>query len=291
MNDNLALYNALRTVPQTAKKEIQAGKLKGFTDINPMWRIKALTEQFGPCGIGWRPEIVKQWLETYDGVVCAFCNINLFVKMGGEWSDAIPGTGGSQFVAQTRNGPQVSDECWKMAFTDAISVAAKLLGVGADVYWNDDSAREDQTKYSGEAERAGTDKLIKRDCQAFARRLQQVYGNDKAQEHLMRLTGCRTTSEVTYDEYHFALQKIERELSLQKPPEDTIGDNEADVIKKIAKALGAKTQKQFEEIIGFPLEKLPELKMNDYGVLMVELNKKMGEKDHQKVMEMVNDDA
>ena len=41
MNDNLALYNALRTVPQTAKKEIQAGKLKGFTDINPMWRIKA----------------------------------------------------------------------------------------------------------------------------------------------------------------------------------------------------------------------------------------------------------
>lgn len=31
--------------------------------------------------------------------------------------------------------------------------------------------------------------------------------------------------------------------------------------------------------------------MNDYGVLMVELNKKMGEKDHQKVMEMVNDDA
>lgn len=107
----------------------------------------------------------------------------------------------------------------------------------------------------------------------------------------MRLTGCRTTSEVTYDEYHFALQKIERELSLQKPPEDTIGDNEADVIKKIAKALGAKTKKQFEEIIGFPLDKLPELRMNDYGVLMVELNKKMGEKDHQKVMEMVNDDA
>ena len=264
MNDNLALYNALRTVPQTAKKEIQAGKLKGFTDINPMWRIKALTEQFGPCGIGWRPEIVKQWLETHDGVVCAFCNINLFVKMGGEWSAAIPGTGGSQFVSQTRNGPQVSDECWKMAFTDAISVAAKMLG---------------------------TDKLIKRDCQAFARRLQQVYGNDKAQEHLMRLTGCRTTSEVTYDEYHFALQKIERELSLQKPPEDTIGDNEADVIKKIAKALGAKTKKQFEETIGFPLDKLPELKMNDYGVLMVELNKKMGEKDHQKVMEMVNDEA
>lgn len=285
MSDNLTLYNALRTVPETAKKEIQAGKLKGFTDINPMWRIKTLTEQFGPCGIGWKTEIVKQWLETHDGVVCAFCNINLFIKADGEWSDAIPGTGGSQFVSQTRNGPQVSDECWKMAYTDAISVATKMLGVGADVYWNDDSVREDQTKYSGEAERAGTDKLIKRDCQAFAHRLQQVYGNDKAQEHLMRLTGCRTTSEVTYDEYHFALKKIERELALQKSPEDVIGEVETTTIKKIAKALGATTKKQFEETIGFPLDDLPKLKMNDYGALMVELNKKMDDKDHQKAME------
>ena len=209
----------------------------------------------------------------------------LFIKADGEWSDAIPGTGGSQFVSQTRNGPQVSDECWKMAYTDAISVAAKMLGAGADVYWNDDSVREDQTKYSGEAERAGTDKLIKRDCQAFAHRLQQVYGNDKAQEHLMRLTGCRTTSEVTYDEYHFALKKIERELALQKPPEDVIGEVETTTIKKIAKALGATTKKQFEETIGFPLDDLPKLKMNDYGALMVELNKKMDDKDHQKAME------
>ena len=250
-----------------------------------MWRIKALTEQFGPCGMGWKTEIVKQWLETHDGVVCAFCNINLFVKVEGEWSDAIPGTGGSQFVSQTRNGPQVSDECWKMAYTDAISVATKMLGVGADVYWNDDSVREDQTKYSGEAERAGTDKLIKRDCQAFAHRLQQVYGNDKAQEHLMRLTGCRTTSEVTYDEYHFALKKIERELALQKPPEDVIGEVETTTIKKIAKALGATTKKQFEETIGFPLDDLPKLKMNDFGALMVEVNLYLDDKDHQKAME------
>ena len=151
MNDNLALYNALRTVPQTAQKEIQAGKLKGFTDINPMWRIKALTEQFGPCGVGWKAEIIKQWLEAHDGVVCAFCNIALFIKWGGEWSDAIPGTGGSQFVAQTRNGPQVSDECWKMAFTDAISVAAKMLGVGADVYWNE-VFRRGGTRRHGQAD-------------------------------------------------------------------------------------------------------------------------------------------
>ena len=48
MKDNLELYNKGRAVPEEAKKTIQAGKLKGFTDINPMWRIKTLTEMFGP---------------------------------------------------------------------------------------------------------------------------------------------------------------------------------------------------------------------------------------------------
>ena len=51
--ENMDLYNVLRDVPNIAKKAITAGRLKGMTDINPMYRIKALTEEFGPCGIGW----------------------------------------------------------------------------------------------------------------------------------------------------------------------------------------------------------------------------------------------
>ena len=58
--DNLEIYNSLRQVPQNAQKPIQAGRLKGMTDINPMWRIKALTEQFGPCGIGWKVEVIEK---------------------------------------------------------------------------------------------------------------------------------------------------------------------------------------------------------------------------------------
>ena len=52
--NNLELYDSFREVPQEAKKPIAAGRLKGMTDINPMWRIKVLTERFGPCGIGWK---------------------------------------------------------------------------------------------------------------------------------------------------------------------------------------------------------------------------------------------
>lgn len=137
--DNLQIYNSVRNVPNEALKTIGAGRLKGMNDINPMWRIKVLTEQFGPCGFGWRYEITKQWLETYGNEVKAFCNINLFVKMDGEWSEAIPGTGGSSFVTMERNGAYVSDEAHKMALTDALSVAMKALGVGASIYFEKDA--------------------------------------------------------------------------------------------------------------------------------------------------------
>lgn len=134
--ENMDIYNAVRNVPDSAKKTISAGRLKGMTDINPMWRIQVLTERFGPCGIGWKYTITDKRLETgADGVVVAFVDIGLFYKVDGEWSEAVPGTGGSSLVAKERNGLYTSDECFKMALTDALSVACKALGVGADVYW------------------------------------------------------------------------------------------------------------------------------------------------------------
>ena len=134
--DNLLFYKRFAQVPVDAQKLIAAGRLKGMTDINPMWRIKALTEQFGPVGIGWKYVITdKQIVEGADGAMCAFVDIDLFYKHDGEWSEAIPGTGGSSFVALESKGKYTSDECFKMALTDALSVACKALGIGADVYW------------------------------------------------------------------------------------------------------------------------------------------------------------
>lgn len=134
--ENLKIYNSVATVPKEAQKTITAGRIKGMTDINPMWRIKVLTEQFGPVGFGWKYIITdKRIMEGADGVVCAFVDIDLFVKIDDQWSEAIQGTGGSQFVSVERNGKYTNDECFKMALTDAISVACKALGVGANVYW------------------------------------------------------------------------------------------------------------------------------------------------------------
>lgn len=142
--ENLALYNAVRSVPDNAKKQITAGRLKGMSDINPMWRIKTLTEQFGVCGFGWKYVITDKRMENgANGEISAFVDIDLFIKVGDTWSEAIPGTGGSSFVAKESKGMYTSDECYKMALTDAISVACKALGFGADVYWE-----KGRTKYT-----------------------------------------------------------------------------------------------------------------------------------------------
>lgn len=143
----LDIYESVRSVPMNAQKQITGGRLNGKTDINPMWRIKKLTEVFGPCGIGWRYEITDKRLEKTDsGEVAAFVDINLFYvdTKSSTWSHAIPGTGGSMFVAKEKSGLNTSDECFKMALTDAISVACKALGFGADIYWDKDSTKYDK---------------------------------------------------------------------------------------------------------------------------------------------------
>lgn len=145
---NLELYDKFRQVPETAKKNITGGRLSGMTDINPMWRIKTLTEEFGVCGFGWYYEIVDQWLETTmaKDEITANVKINLYVKRDEEWSKPIVGIGGSMLVANEKKGLYVNDECYKMALTDAISVACKALGIGADVYWAKDNTKYNDSK-------------------------------------------------------------------------------------------------------------------------------------------------
>jgi hypothetical protein len=114
-----------------------------MSDINPQWRLKAMTEAFGSCGDGWKYTIDKLWTEPGpEGCVMAFAQVSIWTA--GTALGPIPGIGGSMMVAQEKGGLRANDECYKMAVTDALSVAMKALGVAADVYmglW-------DGTKYS-----------------------------------------------------------------------------------------------------------------------------------------------
>lgn len=178
------VYDIARKPPKEALKPIVGGRLKGKTDINPMWRIKMLTELFGMCGFGWKYEIVKQWLEKgANDEISAFCNINLFVKHDDTWSEPIPGTGGSGFIAKERTGLYTSDECYKMALTDAISVACKSLGFAADIYWN-----SDVTKYTLREPQGDMMKLICPSCNHEIKGLKRPDGTIASPEEILK--GC-----------------------------------------------------------------------------------------------------
>lgn len=150
---NMDIYNALCTPPTDALKTISFGALKGKSDINPQWRYEALTNQFGACGTGWYFEFVNHWTQEMNtGEIMVFAMVNLYVRDGDGWSKPIPGWGGDFLVKRDKNGIRGNDEAMKMAVTDALGTAAKMLGVAADVYRGLIETGVSDSKYSrGEA--------------------------------------------------------------------------------------------------------------------------------------------
>ena len=148
--ENLEIYEKYRNVPNEALKPFDNGNFKG-TDINTMWRIKSLTEQFGMCGVGWYYDIVRTWNECIDieqgGDILTFAEIKLYFKNGEEWSKGISGVGGNKMLTYVKSKDyyKASDEAIKMAVTDALGNACRNLGFGADIYW-----ANDKTKYTNE---------------------------------------------------------------------------------------------------------------------------------------------
>lgn len=116
-------------------KTIRGGRLTGKSDINPQWRYQAMTQQFGPCGVGWKYTIDRLWTEPgVDGVVFSFALVSVSVNVDGHWSDPIPGVGGHKLIEAEKSGLYNNDEAYKMSVTDALGVALKMLGVAADIY-------------------------------------------------------------------------------------------------------------------------------------------------------------
>lgn len=142
---SLEYWDKLKQPPGWALGKIQGGKLAGKTDINPMWRIQAMTETFGPCGIGWKFAVTDiKFADGANGEKLVFVQVDLYINVAGKWSAPIPGCGGD-YLADTEKGKLVSnDEAVKMAITDALGNAMKYLGVAATVY----SKGIDGTKYS-----------------------------------------------------------------------------------------------------------------------------------------------
>lgn len=169
--ENLTIWNKYKEVPQNALKDFDNGNFKG-TDINTMWRLKSLTEEFGICGIGWYYDIISinhERVEEADTIM-TFAEIKLYIKVNGEWSKGITGVGGNKMLTKTKlksDGTggyyKASDEATKMAVTDAIGNACRNLGLGADVYWSND-----KTKYTNEDNKSTAQKVEEKKANQYS---------------------------------------------------------------------------------------------------------------------------
>jgi len=234
---SLDLWNRLATPPVSALKKITGGRLSGKSDINPQWRMQRLTEEFGPCGVGWKYTIDKLWTEPgTDGVVFAFALISLYTLAGDEWADPIPGIGGHKLVEDETKGLHNNDEAFKMAVTDALSVAMKALGVAAEVYLGN----FDGSKYRGVPPPPGnpppgnapsgpfrhpTEKQLKR---LFA--ISKSHGWDEEAIHAYTLAtwGVANTKALSIEQYNALCGDAEQGIAgvLEGPPPAVTSDQE-----------------------------------------------------------------
>lgn len=147
----------LTTPPDWALKTIGGGRLKGFTDINPQWRIIAMTKRFGSVGVGWKFKTERTWTEDgADGEKFVFAKVLVAIKLNSDtWSEWVEGFGGSMLISKERGELYNQDEGYKMAITDALGTALKFFGVGSDVYCGkiDGVKVESGSKYAADEKR------------------------------------------------------------------------------------------------------------------------------------------
>lgn len=216
--DKMKIYNQLKTTDKEAQKKITGGRLNGFTDINPMFRIKKLTEVFGMYGEGWYFEILNKQIVNGGTIVNdkgtfteqkAFVDILLFVKLeNGEWSKGAFGTGGASFVSNEKGGQYTNDECFKMALTDAIGGACKLFGMSADIYY-----AQDNTKYPTQdiEEDAFEKRITKEESKAIVQKSKEKWGADAPEKCCEILTryGANNTLSLLQIYYENVMKDIE----------------------------------------------------------------------------------
>lgn len=153
-DERAALWAELkRTDPSATQPFKKAGGFSG-TQIDPVWRLQRMTEQFGPVGLGWGYDIMDRWREDFtirdrNGVASdktsVFVQVRLWYvdEQTGERCYTGPQIGGTEVERAT-------DEVYKMAVTDGIGKCMLQLGLAADIYlglFDDSKYREESAAY------------------------------------------------------------------------------------------------------------------------------------------------
>ena len=138
--DNKELWNRAFTTDPRAVKPITGKQYKGNSP-KPYWIVERLTDEFGPCGIGWGFKIVNERFERFTETE------SLHVAVVRLWYVLDGKTGEFEQVGQTRSTYttaggkfMVDEDAPKKSVTDALVKCASYLGFAGDIFsgmWDD----------------------------------------------------------------------------------------------------------------------------------------------------------
>lgn len=159
MSDNKALWKRAFTTDPKAVKPI-TGKQYAGNSPKPYWIIERLTDEFGPCGIGWGFSILNERFERFsDTDTLHVAVVRLWYVLDGKRGE-LEQVGQTKASYVTSKGSFMLDEdAPKKSVTDALVKCASYLGFAGDIF----SGRWDDSRYVAEANREWREREAKDD--------------------------------------------------------------------------------------------------------------------------------
>ena len=147
MSDNKALWNRVCMTDPAAVRPI-TGKQYSGNSPKPYWIVERLTDEFGPCGIGWGFTVLSERMERMsetDALHIAL--VRLWFVLGGQRGE-LEQIGQTKAMYMTSSKKLLIDEdAPKKSVTDALVKCASYLGFAGDIF----SGRWDDSKYVAQA--------------------------------------------------------------------------------------------------------------------------------------------
>jgi hypothetical protein len=145
--DKKTLWNRVYVTDPAAVKKI-TGKDYGGSSPSPYWIIERLTDEFGPCGIGWGFNVVNERFERFsDTDTLHIACVRMWYELDGKRGE-LEQMGQTKGSYVTSKGAfKVDEDAPKKSVTDALVKCASYLGFAGDIF----SGRWDDSKYVAEA--------------------------------------------------------------------------------------------------------------------------------------------
>jgi hypothetical protein len=141
------------------------GKQYSGNSPKPYWIVERLTEEFGPCGIGWGFSIINERFERFsDTDSLHVASVRFWYVMDGKRGE-LEQIGQTKASYVSSKGAFILDEdAPKKSVTDALVKCASYIGFAGDIF----SGRWDDSKYVAEANQEYRRKEAANDPQRLA---------------------------------------------------------------------------------------------------------------------------